>query len=213
MKIKFFTGMLFILLLILTSCGGGQPEPTQVLPTTVQLDGGSTAEIPDNALTPVPDVAQTQGPTLTPEPTIEGALIPGGVGTLVASKTEDPEASLPFSLIRMERSGGSQASGTTPMVMVIEIREDGTIKRDEAEGKVAQQSVDILNAMIREMDFFGISGDFLGLTPLEGTGEYLYNITIVRGTLERSIQMRDTLLVQEFRDLISMLLNEGMKLG
>lgn len=212
MNNKFFTGMMFALLLILTACGGGEPEPTQALPTEVQFEE-DPIEFPDNALTPVPDILQTPGPTFTPEPTIEGALIPGDVGTLVASKTEDPEASLPFTLIRMERSGGPAMPGTTPPVMVVEIHEDGKITRGESEGTVTQQTLDILNAMIRGMDFFGISGDFIGMTPVEGTGEYLYRITVVRGTLESSIQMRDALLVQEFRDLIALITTEGMKLG
>ncbi|HEX2620049.1 MAG TPA: hypothetical protein VHL11_07875 [Phototrophicaceae bacterium] len=214
MKLKLFAIILPALLMILCACGGGQPATTEALPTEVQLpDSNNTAATPlqDNAFTPLPE--GTLLPPNTPLATIEGALVPGGPGTLVASKTEDPDAGMPFTSLRLERSYGPDTGEDTSIPMIIEIKADGTITRDDKTGKVSQQMLDQLNAMLREMNYFGISSDFLGLTPIEGSGEYLYKITVVRGSMESMIPMRDSLLVQPFRDLIVLVVNEATRLG
>jgi phosphatidylethanolamine-binding protein (PEBP) family uncharacterized protein len=197
--------LIIITSLMISACGGTQTD----LPTLVNEANtpAETAVIAD-AATPEPDTSPQPIPTI--RPTFEGELVPGDPQTLVASRTEDPDANVPFSTIRVERTGGP-FTGETPEPLVVEISGDGKITRNGTEGRVEQATLDTLNALIREMNFFGASGDYLGVVPLDGTENYFYTITVVRGDLTRSIQAQDGSMPQELTNIIARVLQEGSR--
>jgi hypothetical protein len=198
----------------LVGCSGNTPEATSV-PNTSVAEVATTSEVTAEAasevntlpppLTVPPDATQPPFPTI--RPTIEGEIIAQDSRTLVASRTEDPNAGDPFTSIRIERNGGPGSSLTTPNPpLIITVQEDGQVVYGEQQGQLSQQTLDQMNDRIRAIDFFGISGDFIGIIPLEGSEDYLYKVTITRGSLTRSIDARDTVMPQELRDFIAYLL-------
>jgi hypothetical protein len=211
MKMRFLgTGLLLILTgILMAACGGGQPAPTAALPTEVVLESAITPEQADLA---TPDPNFTQAPFPTIRPTFEGELVPGdSPRTLVASRTEDPDANVPFSLVRIERTGGPDAA-SSPEPVVVEITGAGQVTYGSKTGTLSQGVIDLLNTQVREMSFFGASGDYLGVIPLEGVSDYLYAVTVTRGDLSRTIQMRDGYMPQEFQVFVATVLQEGFKL-
>lgn len=181
---------------------GANPENLVTQP----FSGGLAFLLTQPAETPILE-------TVTAQPTIEGALVPGGVGTMVVSATEDPDAGVPFLRIRLERSLGPLVGGAPLPPMVIELNGNGGITVNGKSGTVTQQVLDQLNAQIREMNYFGISGDFLGVTPVEGTDEYLYVLTVERGDLLQMLTLRDRLMPQPLRTFVALLVQEGNRLG
>ncbi len=177
--------------------GDSGEEPTR--------ETGSVVQVP-----PTPNITQPPFPTM--EPTIEGALIAVDSRTLVASRTEDPNAGEPFDLLRIERSGGPGSSQTTPPPpLVIELQGDGTMTYGDQQAQVPQAVLDQMNNRIRAIDFFGISGDFLGSIGLDGTEDYIYQVYITRGNTSRRLSARDTVMPQELRDFIAYLMLETQK--
>jgi hypothetical protein len=206
-------------LILLVGCTGNSPEATTI-PNTLAAEVAATTEaspeitaeaITLNAPFTVPPDA-TQPPFPTIRPTIEGELIAQDSRTLVASRTEDPNSGDPFTTIRIERNGGPGSMLTTPTPpLIIEILGDGQATYGDQQGTLSQQTLDQINDRIRTIDFFGISGDFLGILPLEGTEEYLYKVTITRGSLTRSINARDGMMPQELRDFVAYLLQTAQQ--
>jgi hypothetical protein len=205
----------------LVGCSGSAPTAT-TLPSTPVADVAATTEATaattlDLQAAPTLDVPtippdSTQPPFPTIRPTIEGEIIAQDSRTLVASRTEDPNSGEPFTSIRIERNGGPGASLTTPNPpLVIEIQGSGQVTYGDQEGQLAQSVVDQLNTRIRTIDFFGVSGDFIGVLPLEGSEDYLYKVTITRGALTRSIDARDTVMPQELREFIAYLLQTAQQ--
>jgi hypothetical protein len=194
-----------LIMLLISACGGATPQPTQELPTLAneQQATADTMEV----LTPEPE--GTLVPPPTDRPTFEAELVPGDSRTLVASRTEDPNANVPFSLIRLERTGGSIEA--TPEPLTIEILGDGTVNSNGTTRQASEDVVDNLNNLIREMNFFGASGDYIGALPLEGSEDFLYIITVERGDLSRSIQARDGNMPQELQNIIAAVLQEGRR--
>ena len=115
-------------------------------------------------------------------------------------------------MIRIERSGGPGATLTTPMPpLVIELLGDGQLTYGDLKGQVPQGVLDQMNNRIRAIDFFGISGDFLGTIGLDGTQDYLYKVRITRGDTTRTLDARDTVMPQELRDFIAYLMQETQR--
>ncbi len=200
--------------ILIAGCSG-QPEATTA-PTDAISDPVVTADTSESGeaptpesggllITPEPDFTQPPFPTV--RPTIEGELLALDSRTLVASRTEDPNAGEPFDLIRIERSGGPGSTLTTPP-LVIEVQGNGALIYGDQQGQVSQAVMDQMNNRIRAIDYFGISGDFLGVMPLEGTEDYLYKLRITRGDLTRTLDVRDVLMPQELRDFIAYLMQE-----
>jgi hypothetical protein len=211
------SGMILVMIALIVgmtaACGGGAestpeaPTPLNVNPEVLTVQAPEVTPI---ALAGTLLPAETPGVFPTIRPTVEGELVANDPRTLVASKTEDPDAGLPFSSIRLERSlGPSQALNAAPEPLIIEILRDGSVTRNGVSGRTDQARLDQINAQIREMDFFGVSGDFLGFLPFEGTTDYLYSLTIVRGDLDRTIFSRDGLMPQELIDLLTLVIEVG----
>src|SRR5262245_50070075 len=97
-----------------------------------------------------------------------GGLPVGGVGTLVASETEDPNAGMPFESIQLVRTGGEEG---TPMV-TININGDGSYTRDATAGVLAPERVQSIIDLIDSVNFFGMQGTLIG--PATGSGAYQY---------------------------------------
>jgi hypothetical protein len=198
--------LLFALItLLISACGGGTPQPTQELPTLANEEQPTADTM--QVLTLEPE--GTPVPPPTDRPTFEAELVPGDSRTLVASRTEDPNADVPFSLIRLERTGGGIEA--TPGPLTIEIRGDGTVTSNGNTRQVTDEILENLNSLIREMNFFGASGDYIGALPLEGSEDFLYTITVERGDLSRSIQARDGNMPQELQNIIAAVLQEGRR--
>jgi hypothetical protein len=137
----------------------------------------------------------------TAEPTAEGELPVPAPGTLVASSTEDPNADQPFTLIRLIRTGGPEINGE-PQQLIIEVEGDGTIRRNELEGQLTQGTVDQLNLLIREMNFFGVQGIFMGVLAPEDTTTYVYQLYVQRGLEERSVSAMEGIIPAELQRLM-----------
>jgi hypothetical protein len=200
--------------LLLVGCGGNTPPATTEAPpvadlvttsevTTEPTFAGPTVDLQITA----PPEGATQPPFPTIRPTFEGEIIALDSRTLVASRTEDPNAGMPFTSIRIERNGSNSSFGlmTPNPPLIIDIQGNGQVTFGDLQGQIPQQTLDQMNERIRTIDFFGISGDFIGVLPLEGLEEYIYKVTIIRGDLTRSIDARDSVMPQELRDFIAYL--------
>jgi hypothetical protein len=147
----------------------------------------------------------TEEPTITPFPTIEGELPVALPRTLVASETEDPNASIPFRMLVLTRTGGAD-----DITLNIEIRGTGVMMRDEREGQISQAGLDRLNDLIRRMNFFGAQNAYLPAIPLSGPGEeFIYSMTIERAGEERTITAMEGYMPQELQTLIAEVITQS----
>ncbi|MBC8098588.1 MAG: hypothetical protein H7Y11_04040 [Armatimonadetes bacterium] len=217
------------LAIVLSACGG-QAASTDIPATAAAVISAAT-DAPDLPSTAVPPAATnavitnfTPGPELqtliaqgqnltslpppTYRPTIEGELVYGDPRTLVTSKTEDPDAAFPFTSLRLERNGGQGSTPTDPPNLTIEIREDGQVTRNGVAGTMSQATLDALNNQLREINFYGISGDYLGILSNDSTQDYRYYVVVARNGSTASINARDGFMPQEITQLISTIITE-----
>jgi len=172
-----------ISLFVLTSCNG-QTAPTQaVLPTT----------IPD---TPTTEAAQQQA-----TPVIEITIPP--VGQLIGAATEDPEAGLVFDTIVF-----TQARGSNPPDLTIELHSDGTLIRNGHTSTVSADQVTAIDTMLDQLNFFGIQGIFeaAAINP----DDYVYSITVDRAGSSRTIDAQDTYTPEELKNLFAAIIALGV---
>lgn len=177
-------------LLIMAACAPEEASPT--------------AALPEATLEPTAPI----GVVVTRAPVDEAggdfALPEAGVGTLVASETEDPNAGLIFDRVRLTRSGGPRSEEG----VVLEIFQNGSYTRNGASGSISQQEVARLDALLDEINFFGLQGNMLG--PSGEDPAYRFTLTVVRGADERTIQSQDGWMPQAYIQLLAEFFEVGM---
>ncbi len=146
---------------------------------------------------PLPNVIQ---PTHTPAS--EGALPVPLPGTLVASETEEAEPIPDFQQITLLQQGGP-----ADINVRVDIFSDGRVIRDGQTGSVAPGTIAELNQIIRDLNFFGLQGTFLGPTVPEEA--YRYRITVISGQTERAINMQDGFMPEEVMRFLGRLRTVG----
>lgn len=231
-------GALFMTLL-LSACGGG--EATQVLPTAFNAQDAETpvttpdpnqqpttdpASIPSNGgadqgdsgeglATNPPSIIGLDNPVaviVTVRPTLENEVPFGGVGTLAAPATEDPNINVPFEWISLRRLGGPPNPDGSQAEINITIYADGRIVQDGVEGRIPQPTIDLLNLYVREVNFFNVQNTFMG--PLGDTDitTFIYTITARRGDEERSLNIMDGFSPAELDRIIGTIYLEGQRI-
>src|SRR3989304_2545583 len=111
---------------------------------------GTTAPTATPEPTAVPDTA-TPEPVQQATPIAVDSLPP--VGEMISSATEDPEAGLVFDSIVFIQTGGA-----SNIELTIELLSDGTLIRNGETSTVSQEDVLAIDAMLDELNFFGIQG-------------------------------------------------------
>lgn len=185
-----------ILALGLAACAGAE-SPTQA---------------PD-AADPVVQAEATQDPTapafviVTPEPTVqtEGALEIPGVGTLIASETEDPNMGVPFDTIYVLRTSGEEAA----IDLELELRSDGSYTRNGVAGLISPEEVGRINALLDELNFFGLQASMLG--PSAENVANRYTVTVFRAGQSRSVNSEDEFMPNEYIEFLVALLEIGFR--
>jgi hypothetical protein len=163
----------------------------------------------------------TSVPTATPEPTavpdtatpesvqqatpaVEVSLPP--VGEMVSSATEDPEAGLVFDTIFFTQTGGA-----SNVELNIELRSDGTLIRNGETSTVSQDDVLAIDAILDEINYFGIQGVFAAAAP--NPDVYSYSITVERAGSSLMINAQDTYTPVELKELFAAIINLGQATG
>lgn len=200
---------LMVCLLVLTACNGAAPDDS-TRPTDIadeQLADEAVEDSPPmvgtspNVFAPVtPSPEATVDPLATRDP--EDPTGPGDhslevalPGTLVASETEDPDANILFTSIRLERTGGT---GGVPLT--VEVFGDGRIIRNGAAGTISQDVIARLQDHIVTLNFFGMQGTYLG--PGGDDTVYRYRLTVDREGTTRTINAMDGFIPREIQRFI-----------
>lgn len=222
---------LIVLILLLAACGA-EPAPVTTPEAEATQPEAATSEavVPTQAPQPTSEPPQPQGAealatnppsilditpvaiVVTQRPTIPGELPFEGVGTLVTSPTEDPDAGLPFNWISLYRRGGPPNPDGSQRELFVRIFADGRIVRGNTEGRVVPGLVDLLNLYIREMNFFGAQGTFIGPLGDDDITTFLYTVTVSRGDLEVGLNGMEGFMPPEFERIITTILLEAQKL-
>lgn len=153
--------------------------------------------------TAVPDTA-TPEPVQQATPLAVDNLPP--VGELITSATEDPEAGLVFDSIIFTQTGGASS-----IELTIELRSDGTLIRNGETSTVSQEDVLAIDAMLDEINYFGIQGVFAAAAP--NPDVYSYTITVERAGASLMINAQDTYTPVELKELFSAIANLGQETG
>jgi emfourin len=132
---------------------------------------------------PQPPTAEaTSDVQLTPVIPIDVTVPP--VGTMIAPVTEDPDAGTMFDAVYLEQSGGF-----TGMPLKVEVHSDGRLVRDGVVGSVTPEQVAEIDNIIREINFFGLQGQFEPAST--NPDAYSYKISVDRGGSSRTINAQD----------------------
>jgi hypothetical protein len=202
--------------LILAACGGGGGDqtsvPTDALPVTPDATPDPSAEA--TGFYPFPTIAlpPTAGPDLGPPPEMTGVdegEQPGGLGTLVAVGTVDPDIPAGFDRIVLVRTGGPIIDGGQTLDETIIIERDGTMTRNGASGRASASAVSEIGAMIDAINIFAVQVNYVGPIPSEGERPYEYQLLVVKGFAERMITAQDGLMPEAINSLIAAVLSEG----
>jgi hypothetical protein len=120
--------------------------------------------------------------TLTPVIPLDITIPPPG--TSIAPVTEDPEATAVFDAVFLEQTGGF-----TGIPLSVQVFSDGRLVRDGVEGSVTAEQVAQIDTIIKEINFFGIQGQFepAGTNP----DAYSYKISVDRAGASRTINAQD----------------------
>lgn len=164
---------------------------------------GPTASTATPEPTVVPDTA-TPEPVQQASPAVVVSLPP--VGEMVSSATEDPEAGLVFDTIFFTQTGGA-----SNVELTIELRGDGTLIRNGETSTVSQEDVLAIDAMLDELNFFGIQGVFAAAAP--NPDVYSYSITVERAGSSLMINAQDTYTPVELKELFAAIINLGQITG
>jgi hypothetical protein len=223
-------GALFMTLL-LSACGGGEPtqdadtpvatpDPNQQQPTTDPAsiptdDGSADAPAGEGLATNPPSIAGLDNPVaviVTVRPTLENEVPFGGVGTLAAPATEDPNINLPFEWLSLRRLGGIPNPDGSQAEINITIYADGRIVQDGVEGRIPQPAIDLLNLYLREVNFFNVQNTFMGPLGDNDITTFVYTITARRGEEERSLNVMDDFAPSELTRIIGTIYLEGQRI-
>lgn len=212
--------LILAIALILVGCGG-EPSPTPEPPTgeapTVEAP---TLEVDNTALTP--EIAPTVEATgFNPFPTLEIPLYP----TVAETPFPTPDPALPpvpteevlpppttFDRVVLIRTGGPvREDGTTADEVIIINRIDGSISRGETQTAITPSVIQRVTDLINNAQFFTVDGAFLGAVPAEPPLPFMYNITVISGDYERSINAQEGYMSPELQLLVATVLSEGQR--
>lgn len=189
---------LIILSFVFTAC-----TPAEDAGTVVDQGNGNGAEATQEA-SPEAFIIVTRN--AEEEATSEGALAIPAPGELVASETEDPEASLVFDRLTLVRTGTVQGNNIRDD---IELYQNGQYTRNGISGVAPPTTITRIDDLIDAVNFYGMQGTLLG--PSTDNDAYLYRLTVERNGLERSIQSQDGFMPVEYITLLGEILLVGMQ--
>lgn len=181
------------------------PEGIEFGDPIVQANA-TAADVPDDFIpsgdASDPEVlpASTGIPLFDPNASSEGALPPAGPGTLVASETEEIEPIGDFQLIQLRQEGGRNDTTT-----IIDVYGDGRIIRDGQAGNIDAGTIALLNQLIRDMNFYGMQGTYMG--PPGDEDEYRYRVYVNSGEIDRAINAQDGFMPEQLVRLLAAINN------
>lgn len=223
--------LMIILVIVLVACSGGDSESNTGDTTDTQTGGaGNVADtdttVADAEATAIAAGEATEDPSegafedsintlLTPSgaegeadffptaiPEGEGALPIPLPGTLVASETEALEPIPDFDLITFRQQGG-----IGDIVVTFSINANATVERDGQVYPIDPSVVTQLNQDIRELNFFGLQGTYLG--PARDDDAFTYRVFVQSGPEERAIQMQDGYIPLELQRFVGFIRQVG----
>ncbi len=191
-------GLILVLLLALTACNSPTESPTAAVTEAVADTVPPTTE----ASEPQPDAEATA--EVTADPLEQAGVVLPPAGTLIAPATEDPnpDSAQPFDFIIFEQSGGPNNE-----TFIIQVFNDGRVERDGVTTTISAQQVAMLDALLKELNFFGLQGQFA--VPGASTDVYSYRITVEQGGGSRTINAQDGYTPTELLELFSLLAELG----
>lgn len=201
---------------LLAACGGGDTTPTatptqEAATNTPDPSAEPTVVSQFGTLPPAP----TAGPDLGPKPEITGVDVqpqPGGVGTLVAVGTVNPELPSGFNSIILVRTGGpTDENGQTGSETII-LDRSGAISRNGVSGTASAQVVAEISAMIDAINIFAIQSNFTGTVPREGPVPYIYQMQVDIGGSRRLITAQEGLMPEALEAIVAAVFSEGLKI-
>lgn len=201
---------------LLAACSGGEAPPTETptldVPTnTPDPSAEPTVVSPFGTLPPAP----TANPNTAPQPEVTGVdeqPQPGGVGTLVAVGTVDPELPTGFDKIVLVRTGGPIDENGQSIRETIILERSGAISRNGVSGNVSAQTVAQIGAMIDAINIFAIQANFTGNVPLEGQTPYIYQMQVEIGGSTRLLTAQDGLMPEALESIVGAVISEGLKI-
>lgn len=208
--------LIFLCAALLAACGGGEAPPTaaptsEVPSNTPDPSAEPTVVSPFGTLPPAPTALPDRGPL--PEMTgVDEQPQPGGVGTLVAIGTVDPELPSGFDRIALIRTGGPVDENGQAGRETIILERDGTISRNGITGMASAQTVAEIGAMIDAINIFAIQANFVGAVPLEGPSPYLYQMQVEIGPSERLLTAQDGVMPEALEAIVAAVMSEGLKI-
>lgn len=182
--------MITLTALVLAACGQQDATPAP------------TPDITQEAAAPQDSgfVVVTRPPlTQSEEEEFFGGIPP--YGELVASETEDAEAHLVFDLLQFSRYGGALPP------FQLEIEQNGQYTRNGESGVLPASEVLRIDALLDEINFFGLYPFF---TSLNAESENTrYSLRVVRGGASRTIISEEGFMPREYMILLGQLLQVG----
>lgn len=208
----------FVVAVVVTACTSSTPAPTDS-PTATVAAQEATPDPSAEPLVPNPFPTSVRPPTLDPAsiPTLEvpdpGGARPGGVGTLVAEGTVDPERAAQFSRVVLVRTGGPTNEAGETLDETITIESNGAVTRNGATGRIDEQSVSALNDVLNSVNLFAVQANFLGPIINEGPMPYTYQLLVDYDGVELLLTAQDGYMPREIQAIIAAVLQEGFKVS
>lgn len=181
-----------LLIFILAACGTSDPTPA---PSGNDTSAGEATQEP----TAPAFVLVTRQPSEEVTPDI---LENYGATELIASATEDPERELVFDRLQFARYGGR-----FPERLDITLNQDGTFTRNGTNGVLPASEVLRIDALLDEVNFFGIQNIMTSLAAESANTRY--SLRVVRGGNDRTILSEDGFMPAEYMALIAVFLTLG----
>ncbi|MBK9121971.1 MAG: hypothetical protein IPM16_02470 [Chloroflexi bacterium] len=206
----------WVTLVVLAACDGGAPAATDN-PTPTAEAQDVTPDPSAEPLVPNDFPTSVRPPTLDPAsiPTLEvpdpGGARPGGVGTLVAEGTVDPERATQFSRVILVRTGGPTDEAGQTLDETIIIDSNGTVTRNGATGQLDLRSISALNDVLNSVNLFAVQANFLGPIINEGPVPYTYQLMVDYNGVELLLNAQDGYMPREIQAIMAAVLQEGFK--
>lgn len=171
-----------LVVLLLAACADAAPSDTT---NNTPPPGSNDIPVPTTEAGTTADGSTADGEA-TEDPISAARVNIQPPGTIVAPATEDPDpnAGQPFDIIQYEQTGG-----INDITLTVEVRSDGTVIRDGETLTVAPAEINALNALLEEIDFYNIQGQF----TVAGSSQeiYYYRVTVSRGGSDIMIRAQD----------------------
>lgn len=205
---------------LLASCSGGETPPTAMPsvepPVSTPIDtpdpgAPPTVISPFGTLPPAPSAPPDLGPR--PEVTgVDDQPKPGGIGTLVAVGTVNPDLPTGFDKIILVRTGGPADENGQSIQEVIILERSGAISRNGINGVASARATAEISTMIDAINIFAIQANFTGSVPLEGPTAYIYQMQVEIGPSERLLTAQDGFIPEPLEAIIAAVMAEGLKI-